>query len=295
MPFGPAYGTGGSFTGVDFRDVPANHVPYVDASGTAKDSGLVVDPSNLNLKTEETLTVGSNTLRLDRGHAMSSSVENVGFRNLFNDTNYAPVWGDMDTAGDGAFMARRFVGSRIEDNEEEAVKTDTLASPTWSFTPSINARFDRFTVELAAATSRAVLEVNTPSGDNIWHLDLGAQTAGVISFDIHAGDTTPIDLTAGTEYQISLPGASYLGNSTSGRPWQLVTFRQWEDKPIAMKDETSFATTEYDSAGLYVLRERDAEWKVVKLSDGTIATPTNNASIADAAAAWAARTTLTYA
>lgn len=238
-------------SGTDFSGISDNHIPAVGSSPDKIpfDSGLVVMPDG-TIATTGSLRAGTNTLELDLAHSISSTGENVTFRNEGSGVDFYPVWQTYALGRDGANMRLR-AGNHADSNNPYLLPINTvdngaLTNPSWSAVVPVLAGEDG----QAALYADAIVDATSV----LTNVQLELQIDGVIfsrfmqdltvgtyrfnfepNFDFRVGQTLTFTLS-------SVDGDVVMrGETVSGVPVINQFVYTWTEEPIGLMADSDLS------------------------------------------------------
>ncbi len=248
---GPAGATGNSyfFKSLADRDafftIAANHqlletdLPVQVNTGENRVSVFVwtgIDnPVTYNSSQFELASVrsGTGSFYLADAHRISSSGENVAFENIATGVSYHPVWQTFEEGNSGTVRVR---GSDITVTVSD--KTADLTNPTWS-QPATSG--DQTIVSSVVDLTNPVIGLNISvniNGVPFWNETFGDLTSGEQALVFNP----PLDVKLGQVLTLTAKASTgdvvVKGNSGTGQPYQRATIKLWEDKQIALAEDS---------------------------------------------------------
>ena len=217
-------------------------------------SGFLINPvtralqGERNIETLADIQSGVSTFRLGQAHTITSAGENVTFRNSINNVAFHPTWQTTESTGDWNSVQRTPVGDLIQDFVFQSDRSETVTNPNFMFTSlPVDHRLYEIQVEPIQATENVIVVIQQRNPDGVfvdyWRSRLINLTTSQLA------SPTPqniainpfIDLRASTEYRLiagALTDIQLRGNA-AGVPRILLTYRQWEDLPLALQRDTT--------------------------------------------------------
>ena len=217
-------------------------------------SGFLINPmtralqGERNIETLADIQSGVSTFRLGQAHTMTSAGENVTFRNSINNVAFHPTWQTTESTGDWNSVQRTPVGDLIQDFVFQSDRSETVTNPDFMFTSlPVDHRLYEIQVEPIQATENVIVVIQQRNPDGVfvdyWRSRLINLTTSQLA------SPTPqniainpfIDLVASTEYRLIAvaPTDIQLRGNAAGVPRILLTYRQWEDLPLALQRDTT--------------------------------------------------------
>ena len=248
--------TGGGTPGQNIIGTLSNNqIPRYNATTRQfEGSGFSIDPLTGairgagDIETDGSVQAGDLIYLLGLAHAVRSSAENVTFQNLVTGLTFHPTWQTTDSRGNWATVQRTPIGDLVENAVFQADRSQTVTNPNFEFTSlAFTHRLYSINVEpIANATGVVVLiERRNAAGTfvNYWRsgsVDLTAsplttpapQTVAITPF---------IDLMGSTVYRLRTVSAGdvQLRGNAAGVPRITLTYRQWEDRPLATRADAT--------------------------------------------------------
>ena len=254
--YGFRQGTGstpGPSTGGIQANLADNQIPvYRSSSNTLENSGFQINPISrslqgaTNIETLADIQSAVSTFRLGQAHTMTSAAENVSFRNVITGSVFHPTWQTTEQDGDWASVQRTPVGDLVQDFVFQADNSETVTNPDFMFTSlAFNHRLYEVKIEPVADVDNVIVVIQQNNGTEFvdyWRSRLiNLTTSQLASPSPQNIAINPfIDLVASTQYRLIVlsEGDIQLRGSADGMPRILLTYRQWEDVPIALKRDS---------------------------------------------------------
>ena len=201
-----------------------------------------------NIETLADVQSGVSTFRLGQAHTMTSAAENVTFRNVTTDTVFHPTWQTTEPTGDWASEQRTPVGDLVEDFVFQSVNTETVTNPNFMFTSlPFDHRLYEVQIEPITAVENVivVIQQRNTAGEFVdyWRSRLLTLTVSQLASPSpqNIAINPFIDLRASTEYRLIAAAADdiQLRGNAAGVPRILLTYRQWEDLPLALQRDST--------------------------------------------------------
>ena len=218
-----------------------------------EDSGFRINPLTraiegaANIETTGVVQAGVDGFRLNLAHIMRAAAENVTFRNLVTGNTFHPTWQTTDRSGTWQSVQRTPIGPLVEDQVFQSVRTATVTNPRFEFTSlAFTHRLYEIDVEPLANTEGVVVVIERQNGQGVfvdyWRsgsFNLIGSAAGTPTQQTVVINPF-IDLMASTVYRLRTisTGDVQLRGNAAGVPRILLTYRRWEDRPLATLAET---------------------------------------------------------
>ncbi len=218
-------------------------LPVAGASGL--ENSMLMQMPDGTVATIGSLRAGTNTLELDLAHSISSSGENVTFRNEQSEINYHPVWQTYELGRDNIVARHRYQENTLQLVTDISTQ---ITNPTWSVTvPAVD-------TEEGQTTRWAEIVVDPTSV--LTNVELEIQIEGVVFTRFRNITLTPDPVTnvhrftyqpnfdfnvgANLTFSLSSPDGDVvvLGNPAN---FPAITTRValWNDEPIGLRSDDS--------------------------------------------------------
>ena len=230
----------------DFSGVGAGNIPVVGAGPgfTPEASGASVDSSG-NIVTPN--------LQVNQAIRLGSGVEELCFLNAHRNTQHHPPLRAAELEGSDRVQNKVWSGAKVVDSVRQAVDTETLVDPSFDLVVDAGTddgfRIESFQVNFASPATAPKLTV-TRNSMTVYEHTFGNFLSGVQRITLMsspgvAGEPGFIDVRDGDTYNLSVTGASLLGN-LSNVPWYTLTFRNWNEEDMALLSDVPTARTDED-------------------------------------------------
>ena len=242
-------------SGSDLSGLSDNQIPRFNAAtNSLENSGFQINPMTralqgaTNIETLADIQSGVSTFRLGQAHTITSAAENVSFRNTVANITFHPTWQTTERAGTWASVQRTPVGDLVQDFVFQSDRSETVTNPNFLFTSlPVDHRLYEIQIEPIIDTDNiiVVIQQRNTEGDFVdyWRSRLINLTASQLASPApqNIAINPFIDLLANTEYRLIAAASSdiQLRGNAAGVPRIVLTYRQWEDLPLALQRDTT--------------------------------------------------------